>query len=496
MTVLILTPLELEYLAVREHVLSLEKVYKTGKVYERGIFKGQHDEYNIVLCQTDATNKTMALETQIAIGHFNPNIAILVGIAGGVKDVSLGSVVVGKKIYDYESGKITEEGFVARPDVLNCSTDLVKMMESIGKDDIWHHRIKTTPEQPRLFFGAIATGEKVIASTDSELYMRIKKYYNDTLAVEMEGYGFAKALQNHPQIRYAIIRGISDLIDEKTESDEKGSQPKAVAHAAAFLFELLDQLDVSKHLNLITMDHKEIATAVFKQLLPIIENGGEIPSSLTTTGGLAQLKELIKETAPIVYQDLIDDPTDDDLPGAFRTSLKKLVLENDNLKSQFENLLQQINANGPQSQTVNNISVKDSKNVITGGNFDVKGDFNLGDKTNNNSGNTYIADTINFGQDRPSRKPKDKLDDNSTPLTEQEELKQLLGEGKIDEVLEKLMVITANNKDQNNTIIHIKGRWSQVSREKNNNLVTDDYAQMQSSRIISSILGAIDDLYS
>ena len=45
---------------------------------------------------------------------FSPNAIALVGVAGGLKDLRLGNVVVADAVYDYESGKDTDRGYLPR----------------------------------------------------------------------------------------------------------------------------------------------------------------------------------------------------------------------------------------------------------------------------------------------------------------------------------------------------------------------------------------------
>src|SRR6185436_11508704 len=110
----------------------------------------------------------------------------------------------------------------------------------------WLKRLDPAPNpKPRVFLGAIAAGEQVVTSTQSESYQRIRASYNDALAVEMESYGFLKAAQAHSGLEALAVRGISDLLEGKAEADKGGSQERAAQHAAAFAFEVLAKLKLS-----------------------------------------------------------------------------------------------------------------------------------------------------------------------------------------------------------------------------------------------------------
>jgi hypothetical protein len=105
----------------------------------------------------------------------------------------------------------------------------------------------------------------VINSTRSAVYEFIKSYYEDTLAVEMEGYGFLKAAYANSQVEALVVRGISDLIDGKEDADKTDTQKKASHHASAFAFEILSKTYMPNNL-----EQKE-----YPEILPPEINAGE-----------------------------------------------------------------------------------------------------------------------------------------------------------------------------------------------------------------------------
>lgn len=239
----ILTAVPVELRAVCAHLaVAGEEVHK-GTVYERGTFTSGTGRWDVFAAELGAGNNSAAFELERAISRFDPAVVMFVGVAGGIKDVRVGDVVVATKVYGYESGK-AEATFKPRPDVGNSSYNLVQRARAVARRGDWIGRINGSEviQSPRAFIGAIAAGERVVASTESSVYKFLKANYGDALAVEMEGRGFLEAAHANPQVSTLIVRGISDLLNNKSDLDDDARQDMASRHASAFAFEVLNQL--------------------------------------------------------------------------------------------------------------------------------------------------------------------------------------------------------------------------------------------------------------
>jgi nucleoside phosphorylase len=237
----ILTALPVEYNAVRQHLADcVEHTHQKGTVYETGRF----EDWEVRIAEIGAGNETAALEAERAIQNFSPEVLMFVGVAGGIKDVRLGDVVVATKVYGYESGKADVE-FLSRPDLNWSNYRLEQRARSEAKKTDWTRRIPAEDAKPlpTVFVAPIAAGPKVISSTRSPVFAFLRRQYNDAVAVEMEGHGFLAAARANDDVRAIIVRGISDLIEQKGEADAAGSQKTASVNASAFAFEILSKIE-------------------------------------------------------------------------------------------------------------------------------------------------------------------------------------------------------------------------------------------------------------
>jgi nucleoside phosphorylase len=237
----ILTALSVECEAVRKHLTDLrEETHPCGTIYQQGKFTANNLDWNVAIAEIGAGNLGAAQEAERAINYFNPHVILFVGVAGGIKDVKLGDVVASTKIYGYESGKAEKTTFKTRPEVGLSAFALEQRAKVEARKEDWLKRLPSPPcHTPQVFVGPIAAGEKVVASNQSEVFQFLQLQYGDAIAVEMEGFGFLKAAHSNQQVSALVIRGISDLINNKTEADKEGYQKIAAGHASAFAFEVL-----------------------------------------------------------------------------------------------------------------------------------------------------------------------------------------------------------------------------------------------------------------
>jgi len=250
--ILILTALEVERSAVEQHLKNIELILhpETGTNYTKGTYYHSDRALEVVVARTDQTNINAAIETERAISNFEPEYVFFAGVAGGLKDVEVGDIVIGRDVYGFERGKAEENNFKPRPQFGASTYALEQLASHYAKSTTWKQTIEALQNPDfapviRTHTGTIASGEKIDASIDSNLHQFLKQNASHALGIEMEGLGFLEVCRMRPLVKTLLLRGISDLVDGKSHMDGRGSQFYASANVAAFLFGLLEQLDFS-----------------------------------------------------------------------------------------------------------------------------------------------------------------------------------------------------------------------------------------------------------
>lgn len=284
----------------------LEKHPVTQTDYYKGTFTTKKGKITVILAKTDQTNVNAGIETERAINYYNPNYIFFSGVAGGLKDVNIGDIVIGQDVYGYERGKAASEKvdgepisvYKVRPKFGASSYALERAATNFAFSDVWQataEKLNNSKfgDSVSVYTGTIAAGEKVDADEISELHKFLQIHCSHALAVEMEGLGFLEACRAYPQIQTLLLRGISDLVKDKEGADNSGSQEYASANVAKFLYDFIDNHlapllpAISKTENLINVLCKLYPEGV-KDTRIWQRAGGDLSRIQLSTSGLTQ----------------------------------------------------------------------------------------------------------------------------------------------------------------------------------------------------------------
>jgi nucleoside phosphorylase len=240
--VVVLTALPLEYREVRACLTDLrrETHRRGGTGFEVGRLPGS--PLRIVLLRTGEGNMHAAALTERAIATYDPAALLFVGIAGAFKDdLALGDVVVATRVYAPHGGKEEADEFLARPRAFEAPHELLDLAQHLAVTRAWSGAVPDGGvREYAVHFKPIAAGEVLLDSRHGVHARRLHEHYNDTVAVETEGAGFAQAADLNRALPALTVRGISDRADgNKGAADAHGWQPIAAANAAAFALALI-----------------------------------------------------------------------------------------------------------------------------------------------------------------------------------------------------------------------------------------------------------------
>lgn len=236
----IFTALPVETAAVAAHLTDLRAVRLERDVHRRGVFPDGLG-WDVLVVETGAENQGAAVETYAALLHFEPAVALFVGVAGGFqkKGIAEFDLVVPPRVEYYGAGKAADS-FTARPRQQSPTHYLIGAARQVEREGAWLRRLDPAPEEPTtVHLEPLASGDHVVKSLDSETYELIRSNYDQAVAVDMESSGFLFAASLRPGVESAVIRGVSDLLSDKNLERDTERQPEATRRAAAFTFELL-----------------------------------------------------------------------------------------------------------------------------------------------------------------------------------------------------------------------------------------------------------------
>ncbi len=195
-----------------------------------------------------------AAQTAFAIGRWQPEAVLMVGIAGGVKGVAaLGDVLIARQVADYTLGKVEtpttkkarrSAGVRATPRRAaprrqirweSHRVDRSLLDSALHLPAHWRKLIRVRrPErgQSALRDGIVASGGDVVA--DKSFMDQLRVNMPKLVGVEMEGGGVATAIKaSVREPRFLMIRGVSDFADPHKNAAAAKKWRRYAAHAAA-----------------------------------------------------------------------------------------------------------------------------------------------------------------------------------------------------------------------------------------------------------------------
>lgn len=228
---------------------------QTDIVYHKArvLGAGRRKPYQVVaLGLPRMGNYEATAATTRAIDVWKPRHVLLGGITGGVKrgGVRLGDIIVADLIVGYEPGKQRVEGLERRLHTVRPAAELLQVARELRPKDWALESDVVRPDSadqrtiPRLHFGTVVSGEKVIADAAwmDKLGTDVRDQVNSTAGriagVEMEAYGTALAAYRAPTSPGMLMaKAICDWADSKKND---AWQEYAAGVSAAFLMALIE----------------------------------------------------------------------------------------------------------------------------------------------------------------------------------------------------------------------------------------------------------------
>ncbi len=215
--------------ALKQEMILEEKLEKARMQF----LKGMLWDKEVVVVVSGVGKVNAAICTQILIDHFEVDVVINVGVAGGVgEDVSPGDIVIATSLIQHDVdvsmfGK--PAGQIPGLDVFDFKSD---------SNLIQYARLTEFQKDQRIVEGIIVTGDQFINEPGKAKYL-VETF--DAKATEMEGAAIAHTayLNDKP---FIVIRSISDNASTGATVEFNKFVPVAVENSIIFLKSMLSRL--------------------------------------------------------------------------------------------------------------------------------------------------------------------------------------------------------------------------------------------------------------
>ena len=214
-------------------------------------------EWDLALIQaSDRSNVPVSADATDFMEDLRPQVMILLGVAGGLCDannqgrdgIRTGDVVFADQVNYVEFLKIDNNAARVRTYAIDHPSEPLRknVCAPISKTFNIRDALDVDHQPPdagapcKIHVGGIVSAEKVLGDVHSPVQKQLLEPFDKPLAVDMESIGMARAVCHgrgsfwyHP--RYVIVRGISDLVADGENNEQRAQWKSFAAHAAALV---------------------------------------------------------------------------------------------------------------------------------------------------------------------------------------------------------------------------------------------------------------------
>ena len=211
--------------------------------------------FNYIVKYADMSNIRSAVNCAILNEKYKPDYVFLIGCCGGIKDCTIGDIIIPSIVSYYEIGKELEregEHIISLYNNMSIEINndiLISSINSCWKNMSANSRLSVTikvHENKELI-----TGEKVLTDKRGMIYRTATKSHTKAIGVEMEsggvGYYFERRRLMFPEekaVNLSIIRAVSDMCENKNISNRNNSiNPNSDVPLYQQLHDLTDSLE-------------------------------------------------------------------------------------------------------------------------------------------------------------------------------------------------------------------------------------------------------------
>lgn len=201
---------------------------------------GKFGNYDVIHVQTKIGSLgegASTLTIDKALNIWKIQMVVMIGIAfgrGADCNQKIGDVLISKDIYMYEKYKIKEkkDGTINYKHLSNPYSNAGKILVKKFEDDcVWEN---SNSLRPKIHFGTIASGEKIIDSITEK--NKLLKLGDTTYIIggEMEATGLVAACSNNNIREWIVIKGISDWGDGNKVKNKEENQKMAINNTVSY----------------------------------------------------------------------------------------------------------------------------------------------------------------------------------------------------------------------------------------------------------------------